>query len=1808
MFNRSTARRAGRSFSRTCAFVTESLEARRLLAAVNWTGLGDGVNWTSAANWSNNAVPTSADDVTINIAANPNVTVSGVQSVRSIVSAERMTFNSATLTIAQPSSFSDLVTLNSSTFNGAGNVNVTGTLTLNNGTLSGTGSATIANGATLNLVSSSSVLGNTLTNNGTTNFTGGSLSFVNGTFINNGSFVADSNTTIQLLGGSANPVPVNLFTNNGSFTKRGTGTLNIAFSSSALPFNNAGTVTIESGILDLSSSSTHTGNFNVLAGAELELRSNATATGHSFGPASQLNGAGTYEFSTGTHTIARNQTNTATFNFIGGSTSSTTFAGTLSAGAANITGGNPITFNGTTTLGGGSLTSGQMLGSGNVTINGPFTQSTGTMAGTGTTTLANGTTLNHASGTLTLSRTFVNNGTYNFTGSGNLTFTNGTFNNVGAFVADSASTLQMFGGFSNPAAVNVFNNSGTLTKRGTGLFQSFLSNSIVPVNNSGSVVVEAGTLELRSTGSHTGSFTVASGARIDFGSNVAATGHTFSPASTLTGTGTFEFSTGTHTYPGSISNAAALLFSGGSTSNATIGGNVSTNSINFTNGSVATFNGTAVTAVNATFTNGTFTGPANLTLSGLVNIGTGAMTGTGTATLANTAQLNLTSGTFTVGRVVTQNGSTLHTAGSIAFAAGRFINNGSYVAQSDTTLQFFGNTSNPPTANEFVNNGTFTKRGTGTTQFIVSSSIAPMINAGNVVIEEGTLNLDTPASHTGDFAIASGAIMVVGSNAAATGNTFAVGSDITGSGTLRFTTGTHTYNGALNNTAQINVISGTTTINGTVNVAELLMSSGTINFNAATTTPVVTVTNGTIGGSGLFTVSGLAVFSNVTLAGSGTLRSTVGGQLRFINGSNVISRTIDNDGQTTWTGGSLNFINGTFVNDGAFTIDSDQGNSLQAFGGFASPTPVNAFNNNGTLVKTGLSRASFFTSSSTLPFNNTGSIQVAEGELAILAGGSQTGSASIAAGTSLELSGGISQSAAGSVTGTGTLRLPSGNPNAVNTYHGTLNVTNLVSDASTHAFNGTSTFADATFSGNSILEGSGLVTVTNRLIWAGGTMRGTGITRVASTGELRLTTTTHTLSRTLESNGSARWTGGGITFTNGTLVNNGTFTANSDIALSAIGGFDTPTPVNLFVNNGSFVKQGLGEADFRLSSSTVPFNNLGSVNVQTGILTFAAGGASTGGFATQAGATLQLGGAHTVSAAGSFTGAGTTRLITGSAPNTSTINAPINVGNFEISGGTFDVNAEINASTGRFTGGTLQGSGNFRFNQSLIWNTGTVAGAGNLLIPVGSTLQVRDGNQGLQRTLNINGSSLFRGMSMNLINGTISNAGTLTFDGDNTNQLFGGFLSPTPVNAFNNSGTIIKLGSGTAQMITSSSTVPFNNSGLVRVERGTFNVSTSNIGAGTFLSSGQYRVSDGASFTHGSQITTLTADIEIAGTGSVPQLTGLLINRGRIALTGSADFTLPAATNRVYTQEGILELGVDSVFTVNGNMVFAGTSQPVVQNDLGSLTSFGRLVVTGSVNLNSPNSASRFDPDLVNGYDPALGSRHDVIVAAGGITNAFDSFQGGATPSNNILLATRPDANTVAVEVGPGPLPPGPQILSQTFEFETREAVTLTFNQNVSAFLGRKDFQLVNLTTGLPVDQSVGSLIYNPTSNVASLLLTGLLPDADYRVTVNASDVSNGAGVPASGAPIIINFHILKGDANRDRATNFADLLILSQNFGQSGRTYSLGNFDYSSDGLVEFADLLILSQNFGTQLLSSNPMPSTSTRNLKRVAESVLR
>lgn len=79
----------------------EVLEARKLLAAVSWDGGGDGSQWLDPLNWSTNSLPTSADDVTIDVAGMITVTLtsSANASVKSLTLRETLRLNSSTLTV-----------------------------------------------------------------------------------------------------------------------------------------------------------------------------------------------------------------------------------------------------------------------------------------------------------------------------------------------------------------------------------------------------------------------------------------------------------------------------------------------------------------------------------------------------------------------------------------------------------------------------------------------------------------------------------------------------------------------------------------------------------------------------------------------------------------------------------------------------------------------------------------------------------------------------------------------------------------------------------------------------------------------------------------------------------------------------------------------------------------------------------------------------------------------------------------------------------------------------------------------------------------------------------------------------------------------------------------------------------------------------------------------------------------------------------------------------------------------------------------------------------------------------------------------------------------------------------------------------------------------------------------------------------------------------------------------------------------------------------------------------------------------------
>ncbi len=532
----------------------EPLEDRRLLAIVTWDGLGDGMSWSDRFNWNNpgavdpNTLPGSGDDVVIDVAANPNITVSTAATpIKSLNSAESLVLASGgSLSILETPLSGNLLsslTLSGGTLSGTGNVTVGETLNWTSGTMSGSGTTIVTAGGALNLSNSTHQLNRVLQNDGTAAWTAGALQMQGGTFNNNGSFTANTASLLQSYGTGG----TNAFNNAGTFIKLGAGTTQFTVSSSGVPFNNTGSVDVQAGTLTLDAGGTSGNTMNVAASGTLSFGSSYTHT-----PGGSVSGAGTLTFTNGTHSFAAGQFNpTGTVNFSGGTiTVNNTFnAAALGTISAFVTFNAPESFGNLTLASGGTLS-----GTGNVTVGETLNWTSGTMSGSGTTIVSAGGALNLSNSTHQLNRVLQNDGTATWT-AGALQMQGGTFNNNGSFTANTASLLQSYG----TGGTNAFNNAGTFIKLGAGTTQFTVSSSGVPFNNTGSVDVQAGTLTLDAGGTSGNAMNVAASGTLSFGSS-----YTHTPGGSVSGAGTLTFTNGTHSFAaGQFNPTGTVNFSGG---------------------------------------------------------------------------------------------------------------------------------------------------------------------------------------------------------------------------------------------------------------------------------------------------------------------------------------------------------------------------------------------------------------------------------------------------------------------------------------------------------------------------------------------------------------------------------------------------------------------------------------------------------------------------------------------------------------------------------------------------------------------------------------------------------------------------------------------------------------------------------------------------------------------------------------------------------------------------------------------------------------------------------------------------------------------------------------------------------------------------------------------------------------------------------------------------------------------------------------------------------------------------------------------
>jgi Dockerin type I domain len=100
----------------------------------------------------------------------------------------------------------------------------------------------------------------------------------------------------------------------------------------------------------------------------------------------------------------------------------------------------------------------------------------------------------------------------------------------------------------------------------------------------------------------------------------------------------------------------------------------------------------------------------------------------------------------------------------------------------------------------------------------------------------------------------------------------------------------------------------------------------------------------------------------------------------------------------------------------------------------------------------------------------------------------------------------------------------------------------------------------------------------------------------------------------------------------------------------------------------------------------------------------------------------------------------------------------------------------------------------------------------------------------------------------------------------------------------------------------------------------------------------------------------------------------------------------------------------------------------------------------------------------------------------------------------------------------------------------------------------------------------------------------GALPDGNYRLVLPAGSVADAAG-RTMGHDYVLNFFVLAGDVNRDRAVNGSDFAILAGNFGRGGSFATYARGDLNGDGSIDGADFSLLAANFGKVLPAPQPV-----------------
>ena len=141
-----------------------------------------------------------------------------------------------------------------------------------------------------------------------------------------------------------------------------------------------------------------------------------------------------------------------------------------------------------------------------------------------------------------------------------------------------------------------------------------------------------------------------------------------------------------------------------------------------------------------------------------------------------------------------------------------------------------------------------------------------------------------------------------------------------------------------------------------------------------------------------------------------------------------------------------------------------------------------------------------------------------------------------------------------------------------------------------------------------------------------------------------------------------------------------------------------------------------------------------------------------------------------------------------------------------------------------------------------------------------------------------------------------------------------------------------------------------------------------------------------------------------------------------------------------------------------------------------------------------------------------------------------------------------------------------PTVLPVSVNLNTSQSLAYTFSENIGTTFTASNITVTNLNTNAPFPATAS---YNAQTHTATFTFSSILPNGNYQATLNGTAITDVAGNALGSSPVS-TFFFLMGDANHDRSVNASDFALLAANYGQSGKTFSQGDFNY--DGTVNSA------------------------------------